>query len=125
MGNNIEIRKIKTKEELDYASKVASKDSGHNIPYPTHILYNKDGDVVGLWSLANVPLVLVWHHTQKIKKTDSIYLVETYAALMDEKGYKDFFIACDKDSPYYKHMDKLGYESLNWDTSMFYKNLNN
>jgi len=118
----LEVRKIKSKEELDYASKVAEKD-GHHVPYATHIIYNKEGEVVGLWSLASVPLVLVWHHTKEIKKIDSMYLAETYAALMDDKGYNDFFIACDKDSPYHKHMDKFGYESCNWDTSMFIKRL--
>ena len=118
----IEVRKIKTKEEYEYAQKVAEKD-GHSIINPTHALYNKDGDIVGLWSLASVPLVLVWSHTEKMQKIDSIYNNETLAALMDEKGYKEFYIACDKDSPYYEHMDKFGYESLSWDTSVFYKNL--
>ena len=119
----IEVRKIKTKEELKYASKIAADDMGAVIPIPTQALYNKEGDVVGLWSLASVPLVLVWSHTEKIKKIDSIYHNETIAALMDEKGYNQFFIACDKDSPYYKHMDKFGYKSCNWETSMFFKNL--
>ena len=118
----LEVRKIKSKEEFDYASKVAKKD-GHYIPYATHVLYNKEGEVVGLWSLASVPLVLVWSDTKKVNKEDSIYHNETIAALMDEKGYTDFFIACDKDSPYYKHMDKFGYESCNWNTSMFIKKL--
>lgn len=118
----LEVRKIKSKEELDYASKMAEKD-GHAMPYATHVLYNKEGEVVGLWSLASVPLVLVWSDTKKMQKIDSIYCNETLAALMDEKGYNDFLIACDKDSPYYKHMDKFGYESLDWETSIFYKNL--
>ena len=119
----IEVRKIKTKEELEYASKVAEDDMGVAVPLPTHVLYNKEGEVVGLWSLASIPLVLAWSHTKKMKRIDSMYHNETLAALMDEKGYKDFFIACDKDSPYYKHMDKFGYESLGWETSIFFKNL--
>ena len=43
----IEVRKIKTKEEYEYASKVAKSDN-HVIPNATHILYNKEGDVVGV-----------------------------------------------------------------------------
>ena len=119
----IKVRKIKTKEELEYASKAAIDDVGEVIPLPTHVLYNKEGHVVGLWSLASIPLVLAWSHTEKMKKIDSIYNNETIAALMDEKGYERFFIACDKDSPYYKHMDKFGYKNCNWETSMFVKNL--
>ena len=119
----IEVRRIKTKEEYEYASKVSKEDMGNALPHPTHVLYNKEGDVVGLWSLASIPLVLVWSHTEKIKRIDSMYHNETLAALMDEKGYDNFFIACDKSSPYHKYMDKFGYESLNWETSMFMKNL--
>ena len=118
----IEIRKIKTKEEYAYANKMAEKN-GHSVPYATHILHNKEGDVVGLWSLASVPMVFVWHHTEKMNRTDSIYCNETIAALMDEKGINNFFIACDKSSPYYKYMDKFGYESLDWETCIFSKNL--
>tara|TARA_R110002051_G_scaffold270977_1_gene331407 strand:- start:590 stop:952 length:363 start_codon:yes stop_codon:yes gene_type:complete len=118
----IEVRKIKTKKEYEYVSKVAKKD-GHSLPNATHVLYNKEGDVVGLWSLASIPLVLVWSDTKKIKKIDSMYHNETLHALMDEKGYKEFLIACDKDSPYYRYMDKFGYESLDWETCMFSKNL--
>ena len=118
----IEVRKIKTKEEYAYANKMAIKD-GHSVPYATHILHNKEGDVVGLWSLASVPMVFVWHHQNKMNRTDSIYCNETIHALMDEKGLSNFFIACDKTSPYYKYMDKFGYESLNWETCIFSKDL--
>ena len=118
----IEVRKIKTKEEYQYVSKMAQKD-GHSVPYPSHALYNKEGDVVGAWSLANAPIVFIWSHTEKLKKIDSMYQNETLNAIMHEKGINDFLITCDKDSPYYKHMDKFGYESLNWETSMFIKNL--
>ena len=82
----------------------------------------KEGDIVGLWSLA-IPLVLGWSHPEKFKKIDSIYCNEALAALMDEKGCQRFYIACDKHSPYYRHMDKFGYHSLNWAPSLFYKNL--
>ena len=118
----IEIRKIKDKEEFNYANKEAEKN-GHSVPYATHVLYNKDGDVVGLWSLATMPVVLAWSHTDKMNKIDSIYSNETMAALMDEKGYSEFFIACEDNSPYYKHMSKFGYEDLNWNTSLFRKTL--
>jgi len=118
----IEVRKIKTKEEYQYVSKMAQKN-GHGVPYPSHALYNKQGDVVGAWSLANAPIVFIWSHTEKMNKMDSIYHNETLDAIMDEKGINKFLIACDKDSPYYKHMEKFGYESLNWETSMFIKSL--
>ena len=118
----IEVRKIKTKEEYKYAVKVAN-ENGFKIPYPSHILYNKNGEVAGTWSLANIPLVIVWSHTDRMQRLDSMYHNETLAALMDEKGYSKFLIACDKDSPYYKHMSKFGYKSLDWETCMFTKNL--
>ena len=116
----IKIRKIKTEQDYKFVSKAVA-ENGHQLPYATHALY-KDGEVVGAWSLASMPLVLVWHHTEKMKKIDSIYNNETIAALMDEKGYERFFIACDKDSPYYEHMEKFGYKQV-WETVMFTKNL--
>ena len=118
----IEIRKIKTKEELESANKIARNSITDGVDAPTHILYNKEGDIVGLWSLA-IPLVLGWSHPEKFKKIDSIYCNEALAALMDEKGCQRFYIACDKHSPYYRHMVKFGYHSLNWAPSLFYKNL--
>ena len=118
----IEVRKIKTKEEYKYAVKVAN-ENGFKIPYPSHILYNKNGEVAGTWSLANIPLVIVWSHTDRMQRLDSMYHNETLAALMHEKGCNEFYIACDNYSPYYKHMDKFGYKSLDWQPSMFIKSL--
>tara|TARA_R100000808_G_C2153045_1_gene162884 strand:- start:3113 stop:3493 length:381 start_codon:yes stop_codon:yes gene_type:complete len=121
-NNMIEVRKIKTKEEYDYVRKEAIKN-GFNISNPSHVLYDKDGNVVGGWSLGNTPLVIVWSHTDRAKRLDSMYHNETLAALMDEKGYTNFYIACDNHSPYYKYMEKFGYKSLNWSPSMFMKDL--
>tara|TARA_R100000458_G_C8254677_1_gene230967 strand:+ start:623 stop:988 length:366 start_codon:yes stop_codon:yes gene_type:complete len=119
----LEVRKIKTKEEYEYISKMHQKNKTDGVDAPTHVLYDKEGNVAGVWSLAVIPLVLAWSNPEIMKKTDSIYLNETLAALMDEKGYDYFYIACDKDSPYYKHMDKFGYKTLNWAPSLFFKNL--
>lgn len=118
----IEVRKIKSKEEQDYAKKEAV-NNGFSIHNPSHILYDAQGNVAGAWALGTTPLVQVWSHTNRMKKLDSMYHNETLAALMHEKGCNEFYIACDNYSPYYKHMDKFGYKSLDWQPSMFIKSL--
>ena len=77
---------------------------------PTHIIY-KNGEIVGKWNLAEVPLVLVWHHEEKVKARLS-FLNSMQESIMSEKGINEYYIVVNENSPYTKHMSKLGFEPI-------------
>lgn len=118
MEQPVKIRKIRNKKEFNMAVK-AAKDDKDNMTCPTHILW-RNGEIIGTWSLAAVPLVLLWSHSQKMKKEDSIIYSEMIDTLMEEKGHTNHLLCCNSGSPYFKHMEKFGYESV-WNTNVFLK----
>jgi len=115
----VKIRKIKTEEEFNMAVEAAKADND-NMHFPTHILW-RDDEIIGAWSLASIPLVLVWSDSKKLKKEDSIMYSEMIDSMMDDRGEKHHFVCCNSNSPYYEHMEKFGYKTV-WNTNVFYKN---
>ena len=104
------ISSITSTLELDQVIDAARAD-GDNIIHPSHKVV-KNGEIVGAASLAVIPLVLLWQHTKKFTPRDSGYLKLTYDALMDTKGAKNYFIACNKHSPYNSHMKQMGFKPV-------------
>ena len=85
---------------------------------PTHVIYKGD-ELVGKWNLAEVPLVLVWHHEEKVKAKDSLILNSLQESIMSEKGIDEYYIVVNESSPYTQHMSKLGFEPIH--TTKIYK----
>ena len=115
-----EIRKITTNEEYQ-ATINASKMDNHNIHAPTHMLY-KDGKIVGAWCLDGMPLTMIWHDSKNITVKDSMMLNKTIDTVMNDRGHKEYLMACDTDSPYTNYMQRFGHDIL-WTTNIYWKNI--
>lgn len=111
------IRRIANQDELKRVLELARADSD-GIEMPTHLV-EKNGEIVGAASLNVLPVMMVWHHSQKVGPRDSIILKHTYDALMEERNNgKRYVILCNKQSPYNGAMKALGYTHI-WETEIF------
>ena len=98
-----------------------AKEDGDNMQMPTHAVVKGD-EIVGGWNLCEVPMVLLWHHSEKVSAKDSIMLNQIQESMLSEKGVNNAFIACNSNSPYYSHMNHFGFQPV-WSTNIFYKEL--
>lgn len=110
------VRQIKDLAEQETVLKVAKSDND-GVMFPSHVVY-KDGQIAGAVSLGVIPFVALWHHSNLIGPRDSLILKSVYDAVMEQKGFPQYFIACNEASPYVNHMDKFGYASI-WATKIF------
>ena len=78
----------------------------------------RHGEIIGAASLGVVPLVMVWNHSQKITPKDSMHLKLAYDIAMEAKGHRQYWMACNKHSPYNAHMTQLGFKPI-WETEIF------
>tara|TARA_B100001057_G_C22687233_1_gene886239 strand:+ start:131 stop:496 length:366 start_codon:yes stop_codon:yes gene_type:complete len=117
-----EIRKITTPQVKNAVLAEASKDNHPNF-HATHVIMKND-EIAGAYNVCETPMVLVWHHSEKLKARDSLLLNSTGEAIMSQLGINSYYIACDKESPFHSHMTKFGFKPV-WSTDMFIKNLKN
>ena len=110
------VRKIKTEEERQLVIDAAIADND-NMKYPTHLV-EKNGDIVGGWSLGLMPLVLIWNKSDSINAKESLILKHTLGSIMDDRSPNPYIIACNDHSPYISHMKKFGYKPI-WKTNLF------
>lgn len=118
--NHPKVIKITNPETKGLVANLAKEDND-NMQMPTHAIVKGD-EIVGGWNLCEVPMVLLWHHSQKVGAKDSIMLNQIQESMLSEKGVNNAFIACNSNSPYYSHMDHFGFKPV-WATNIFYKNL--
>lgn len=114
------LQKVRTPEQAD-ALIAAAKADGDAMIYPTHGVY-RDGEIVGAWSIAAIPLVLCWHKSDAIKARDSLVMRNTVDAVLDSQNVTAYATACNSGSPYLPHMEKFGYQPV-WPTNLFVKNV--
>tara|TARA_R110000868_G_scaffold410218_1_gene697665 strand:+ start:56 stop:421 length:366 start_codon:yes stop_codon:yes gene_type:complete len=112
---------IRTPDEYKAVIEAARADSD-NINWPSHVVKDTKGTVIGAASVASVPLLLVWNNSQTVKVRDSLHLQRIYRSIMETKGHTGYFVACNKNSPYNKHMQDFGYNKV-WETEIFYEQL--
>ena len=110
---------VKLIQTLDQEARVlqSARDNNHSMICPTHFV-ERNGEIIGASSLGSIPLVLVWHHNEKVSAKDSMHLKLVYDSIMETKRLPRYFIACDESSPYNKHMNRLGYKHI-WKTDIF------
>ena len=110
------VRAVKT---LEQESRVlqAARENNHSMICPTHFV-ERNGEIIGASSLATVPLVLIWSHTEKLSARDSIHLKMVYDSIMETKGLPRYLVACDETSPYNAHMKRFGFKPF-WKTEIF------
>lgn len=107
----------------DYAelAQAARADSGHIAVAPTHVV-EKEGRIVGYFSLGAIPLALVWLDTKACQVLDTVVVVSTYENLARAMGHQALCVPCSKTSPFYQYMKKNGFVEMS-DMTMFVKSL--
>ena len=78
------VRRIHNAQELSDVLALA-RENNDGCSLPTHVVV-KNGEIVGCASIALVPVLMLWHHSDKIGPKESIQLKHTYESIMEEKG---------------------------------------
>lgn len=89
------------------ALQVAAQEDGHAVLAPTHVL-EKDGKIVGFLSVAAIPTVFMWMHTKETNMRDSL-CVQNFLDNLVAQHNVAYMMPCKQDSPFYEHMEKLGF----------------
>ena len=125
-GNDQHVSKIPTLRKIHDADlkevvAQAAKDDNDNMQMPSQVV-RKDGEIVGGWQIAQIHLVLAWHHTQKVNAKDSMIINSTVESMMSTMGINQWFMACNSHSPFMSHMEKFGFNPI-WPTNIFHKEI--
>ena len=114
------LRKINDPKIKDAVAK-AAKDDNDNMQMSSHVVL-KNNEIVGGWQIAQMPLLLAWHHTKKVSAKDSMIINSAVESMMSSAGVNQYFMACNNHSPFMGHMEKFGFDPI-WPTNIFYKQL--
>lgn len=117
--SDVVLIRIKNEAMRDAAHAAALEDHD-GVFEPTHLVM-KDGEIVGAISL-QVSCASWWMHSEKTNVMDSMRVFNGLDALMVESGKLQYHVPCKKDSPYYKLMQRVGFEELD-DFRLFTRNL--
>jgi hypothetical protein len=101
------VRPVSDKLQLAEIRRNAAEDD-HYVIAPTHAIY-KDDRICGYWSIDGMPTVHLWHDSQRINARDSLYLSESLNQNIINRGHSRFQILCSSESPYFPHVEKLGF----------------
>jgi hypothetical protein len=99
------LRKIIDPKMKDAVAKTA-KDDNDNMQMPSHVVL-KNNEIVGGWQIAQMPLVLAWHHTKKVSAKDSMIVNSSVESMMSNMGLNQYFMACNNHSPFMGHMRQI------------------
>lgn len=90
---------------------VAAKADNHVVVSPTHVMV-RGGQVVGYLSIGALPTVHCWFDSKHKHVLDSIKMIEHGETVGRERGLTSYAVACCEQSPFYAHMERLGYRKL-------------
>lgn len=106
-------------EDVELLVKVAKADD-HAVLYPTHVV-ERDNNLLGYISIANVPTVLVWLDTTRSNIRDSHAVMNFYENVVSDRGGQAVIIPCNDKSPFRPYIEQVGYHDLK--VGMFLKQL--
>lgn len=115
MHNLLKIRPFRL-EDNDQLVKNAAED-GHGVYFPS-MVYEKDGEIVGYFSIA-VPVVLTWQHSTKMTPLDSVKALGTCEGMLMNHPF--MCIPCDPESPFMRFLPKAGYVEYTKPVKLFIK----
>jgi len=99
----------------------AAKADNHLCIAPTHVMLRGD-QIIGYLSLGGMPVVQAWFDSRSGHVLDSLKMIEMGEAVFDSQGGKQFMIAVDERSPFFPHMERLGFKPV-MTTTLFHKQL--
>lgn len=89
----------------------AAQGDAHTVVSPTHVLW-QDGKPVGYLSIASVPMVLSWLHTEKVKIRETLNAQMLCENLCAQMGATLMCVPCPDGSPFHALMLKEGYVDM-------------
>ena len=89
----------------------AAKADNHQVLAPTHVMLRGD-QIIGYLSLGGIPTVQAWFDTQSGHVLDSLKMIEMGEAILASQGAPGFCVMVSKDSPFFPHMQRLGFEPV-------------
>lgn len=115
------VTRVTTVEQSNRLVDAARKDN-HDVYYPTHMI-EKEGEVIGYFSICSIPIVEFWMHSTKVKPIESAMMINFGENLVRNTGHKQVFITVGTNSNYYPVIEKhFGYKKI-YDTVILAKNL--
>lgn len=106
-------------DDLDILVKMAKADD-HVVLYPTHVV-ERDNQMLGYISIANVPTVLLWLDTTRAVIRDSHAVMNFYENSISDRGGQAVIVPCNDKSPFRPFIEQVGYHNLK--VGMFLKQL--
>lgn len=108
--DEVKIKPVVNQQDAVKAIK-ASRDDGHFIISPTHIV-EKAGDIIGSFSLIKNPACFFWMDSKKASIRDSLIAINVGENIARVQG-EHILIAMSKDSsPFAKILNRIGYKPL-------------
>ena len=106
--NFVQVLPIK-EEELAELKKLARED-GHTVLFPTHVIKKKD-EIVGYFSIANVPVLCGWLSTKDMKAVDSMMALNIAHNTAAALGLNTLIMPLADSSPFFAHVTRFGYKA--------------
>lgn len=116
----MEIRRP-TPESLAATCKIALEEDNVHVIRATDIL-QRDGQIVGYLSIANIPCVHMWFRKKKAVMHDYLTAMAHFEGVLAKNQVQDFWLPCESTSPLLKFIPEAGYVKSNFD-NMFIKQL--
>src|SRR6185312_10504772 len=98
-----------TQEEFAALAEAARED-GHALALPTDVMW-KNGERVGTFSVQLTPVISAWFSTKKMLARDSMMAINTIEQVMYRTGARGVYFPVKKSSPFYPHMEAMGFVS--------------
>jgi hypothetical protein len=96
-----------TEQEMQNVIQTAKEDGNHGTYGITHVVL-KEGLPIGHLSIAGIPTVLAWMHTERANHHDCRTVWDFYENKLREVS-NSIIVPCMTTSPFYKHMERAGF----------------
>jgi len=111
---------LKTPQEHEHMRQQGAADN-HKTGYFTDAVLRGD-EVIGGFGIMSAPHVNWWMHSEKANLRDSLQVMNTVEYAMRRQNQNELFVPVSDDSPYYQHMERLGYKPVG-NYTLFQKSL--
>lgn len=92
------------------ALQAAAQSDDHPVIAPT-VAMTRGHDFVGYASIGQIPTVIIWLHSQKVRARESYRVLREVEALASQHG-PQLIMPCARTSPFHPYLPRLGYTAL-------------
>lgn len=97
-------------EDVPILEKLAKADD-HAILLPTHVV-ERDHQMIGYLSMANIPMVIVWMDSVRANIRDSIAAMNFWENSVSDRGGPAVIVPCNDKSPFRPYIEQVGYKDM-------------